>query len=372
MHRTTLIRPAVLRAVWSLFGIVLLSSAQAQRTRPTKDVFDTLYVYDFSKIVTGRVYSSTKNNRMVLGGRQAAKDLDYRPNNRINLGVGASYRALTLNLGFPVPFLNTDDEVRGKTRYLDAQANIYTKRTATNLFLQVFGGYYLNSHSHAEVNWPVQYERPYRPDLTQFNLGFSTVRILNSDRFSYRASFNQDAWQRRSQGSWLIGGYGTYFAVRADSSLVPTALRDQFNPDVSLRRGGFVDFGPMGGYVYTLVVREHFFLTLSGVVGAGLNMQQLTYPVAEGEARRFDVGPGWHAQLRSGAGYNSRTYYVGIGYNQERIGYLLQDQQRFTWTVSNLRFNVVKRFNTKIGFMDRGIRWAKKKAPEQLEDILPK
>lgn len=354
--------------------LALLCFAQALSgwAQRGKDKFDTAYVRDYSHILTGRLYSSTKDNDLNLGARQALKDLSYRPNNRVNLGFGASYRSLSLNIGFGVPFLNNDNAVRGETKYLDAQANIHTKRTATNVFLQAFGGYYLDSHTHAEVNWPMVYERPYRPDLRQFNVGLSTVRILNSDRFSYRASFTQDAWQRRSQGSWLVGGYATYFTVRADSSLVPLTLRDQFTPEVSMRRGDFADLGPMGGYAYTLVYKEHWFATLSAVLGAGLNAQWFVYPVGEGEERRFDAGPGWHAQFRGGAGYNSRNYYVGFSYNQERIGYLLEDQQRFSWTVRNIRFNVVKRFNMKIKFMDKGIRWLKKKVPEPIEEILPK
>jgi hypothetical protein len=53
--------------------------------------------------------------------------------------------------------------------------------------------------------------------------------------------------------------------------------------------------------------------------------------------------------------------------NQERVGYFLGDQQRFTWNVYNLRFNVVRRFNTHVGFMDRGIKWLRKKGPAILE-----
>ena len=324
-----------------------------------------------SDILTSRIYLSTKNNRMHLGALPGAKELVYQPNNRINLGLGASYRAITLNLGFPVPFINQDDEVKGRTRYLDAQANILTQGTATNLFLQGFSGYYLSSHTHGEVNWLMDYARPYRPDVWQFNVGVSSVRILNSERFSYRASFNQDAWQRRSQGSWLVGGYATWFSVQADSSMVPTMLQGSFIGSTQMRRGSFGDLGPMGGYVYTFVIREHIFMTLSLVGGAGVSTQRTRQPVEDGERLHARVGPGWHAQLRAGAGYNSARYYAGVGYNQERIGYLLEQQRGVQWMVSNLRFNIVRRFNTHIPFMDRGIRWFRKRVQEPVEEVLP-
>ncbi len=345
------------------------SDAQAQKHA---EPFDSLYVRDYSNIVTSRFYLSTKDNAFALRSGNG-RDLVYRPNNQVNWGLGASYRSLTLNIGVRMPLVNNRDEQFGNTRYLDAQANIHTKRTATNLFLQVFSGYHLRGYTNAELMWPELAQRPYRPDVRQFNLGLSSLRITNNDRFSYRASFNQDAWQRKSQGSWLFGGYMTFFAVRADSSIVPTTEQERFTPGVRIRQGDFFDAGPMGGYVHTFVFREHWFLTASAVAGTGLAIQGLVYPDGTGEAelRRNDAGAGWRFQWRAGTGYNSPRHYLGISFNQERVGYFLGDQQRFTWNVYNLRFNVVRRFNTRIGSMDRGLKWLRKKGPRALEQALP-
>lgn len=353
--------------------LLLLGSAGAVHGQKHKEPFDSLYVEDFSNILTGRAYFSTKDNAFALRSRRPGKNLNYHPNNQINWGLGASYRALSLNIGIRMPWVNNNNDEFGNTRYLDAQANIHTKRTATNLFLQIFRGYHLPDYTLAELNWPALAERPYRPDVRQFNVGFSSLRITNNDRFSYRASFNQDAWQKKSQGSWLFGGYMTFFGVRADSSLVPQAIQDRFTPEVRMRKGDFFDAGPMGGYVYTFVHKQHWFLTLSTVGGAGLAVQGLTYPDSnsELEGRRIDSGAGWRFQLRAGGGYNSKRHYVGLSFNQERVGYFLADQERFTWNVNNIRLNFVRRFNMKVKFMDRGIRWARKKVPETLEPVLP-
>lgn len=368
--RTTAHRLPLLRSLGLLFPLLVASSAVVAQKKA--DPFDTLYVNDYSHILTGRAYFSTKNNAFALRSN-LGKDLVYRPNNQVNWGLGASYRSLTLNIGIRMPLVNNNDDEFGNTRYLDAQANIHTKRTATNLFLQVFSGYHLGSHNLAEVNWPALAQRPYRPDVYQFNIGFSSLRITNNDRFSYRASFTQDAWQKRSQGSWLVGGYATFFALRSDSSLVPSNLSDQFTPELNLRRGNLFDAGPMGGYVYTFVHREHWFATLSTVAGGGLALRGLTHPNATGEREVYtlDAGAGYRLQLRLGIGYNNARHYVGLSFNQERIGHLLNDQQRFTWNVSNVRFNIVRRFEMRVKFMDRGIRWIKKKGPAIMENVLP-
>lgn len=345
----------------------------ASAQTPKVDTFDTAYVHDYSHILTGRLFLSTKYNLLHLGTNTGPKDLEFRPNNRINFGVGASYRAVTLNIGVGVPWLNSDDAVKGRTRYIDAQANIHTKRWATNLFLQRFAGYYVSSHTLPELGWTQSTTYPTRPDLREFNVGVSSVHIFNNDRFSYRASFNQDAWQRKSQGSWLLGGYATYFHLGADSSLVPTALDAQFEDGLHLRRGSFWDVGPMGGYVYTFVVDDHWFLTGSAVFGIGASLQRAETDPVEGTAlrERTDVGPGFHAQFRAGAGYNSTKYYVGLSFNQENIGYLIDERDRFSWAVGNIRLNFVQRFDTHIRFMDRGIRWFRKRVTEPVQDALP-
>jgi hypothetical protein len=325
--------------------------------------FDTAYVKDYSHILTVRAYSSTKYNKLKLGGLGGTKALIYRPNNQINLGMGVSYRSLTLNLGFGAPFLNKDQGKKGETRYLDAQANIYTKRWATNLFLQRFQGYFLEPYTQAELGWHQQTLYPTRPDLVQYNVGVSTVHVFNNDRFSYRAAFNQDAWQRKSQGSLLVGGYLTYFHLQADSSLVPAVLTGQYDPGLQLRRSGFLDLGPGVGYAYTVVYKEHLFLTASFVMGGGLSIQQAATRTREiGEVVRGDVGLGWHGQYRAGLGYNSAKYYVGLSFNQENIGYLLEDRSSFYWSVGNIRLNVVKRFNLRIPILDNGLRWFGKEA----------
>ena len=346
-------------------------TATAQK-RTLAGVFDSAYVKDYSHILTGRVYLSTKYNKMQLGGLHEAKPLIYRPNNRVNFGVGASYRALTLNIGVGIPVLNEDDPEKGKTHYLDAQANIYTQHWATNLFLQRYQGYYVATYTKDELGWTQPTSFPTRPDIVEYNIGVSTVHIFNSKRFSYRAAFNQDAWQRESQGTFLAGGYATYFNLKADSSLVPTKLDHLYEPGLHMRQGGFWDIGPSLGYAYTLVLKEHWFLTGSVVLGGGLSVQHaVTDEDLAEDVFKTTAGLGWHGQFRAGAGYNSARYYVGMSFNQENIGYLIDERSNFYWSVGNIRLNFVKRFNTHIRFMDRGIHWFKKKVQEPVQEALP-
>lgn len=334
------------RPILILTLALIATQVQAQLPgTPKNKGFDSTYVKDYSRQVTGRAYLSTKYNRMRLVGMRQAPAITYKPNNKFNIGVGASYRAITLNIGVGIPGLNKDHEKFGTTRYLDAQANIHTKRWATNLFLQGFRGYYISSYTKEQLGWTQASLYPTRPDIREYNFGVSTVHIFNNDKFSYRAAFNQDAWQRKSQGSFLAGGYITYFRLRSDSSLVPVRLAASFEPGLHLVRAGFTDLGLNFGYAYTVVVREHFFLTASTVLGAGISAQRATTVEQQRKDVRTAFGPGWHTQLRAATGYNSARFYIGISFNQENIGYLVDERDRFYWGVGNIRLNFAKRFS---------------------------
>ena len=357
--------PVIATRTLLLLALLLngMTPLRAQSTSRAQRALDTLFVRDFSNRPTVRAYLSSKFNSLTFRAEGPYTDLRYEPNGHYNIGIGASYKRLTLNLGFPMPFVPSDVDERGRTRYLDAQATLHTNKQASNLFLQVFKGYHITSHDLQQLGWTQPTKYPYRPDLVQFNIGLSTLRIVDDEHFSYRATFNQDAWQQRTKGSWLYGGYATCYVMNADSSVVPDALQDQFGTTHGLTQGVFVDLGPMGGYAHTFVHKRHWFLTLSGAVGAGPSFQRVDLSDARVPDVRVDVGPGWHAQFRGGAGYNSRYYYAGFFFNQERVAYLLRSQDRYGWDVGNFRVIVAKRLKDRPKRVDRGLRWLKKNTP---------
>ena len=325
--------------------------------------WDTTYVRDYSQRPTVRIFASHKFNSLVLRALPGYEDLRYRPNGRLNLGIGASYRRLTLNIGLPAPFVNDDSEQRGRSRFIDAQANLYTVRQASNLFLQSYRGYHITSYDQAQLGWEQPTIYPYRGDLRQFNVGISSLRIHDHERFSYRAAFNQDAWQLRSAGTWLYGGYATCYVLKADSAIVPARIRDRFFTTSSIREGIIADIGPMAGYAFTYVYKRHWFITASGAVGAGITVQELRVPAEEGDRRLSDAGPGWHVQVRAAFGYNSARRYAGVVFNQELVGTFLRPQDRFAWDVGNFRMIIAQRIRQRPRTVDNGLRWLRSKDP---------
>ncbi|MCC6400352.1 MAG: DUF4421 family protein [Flavobacteriales bacterium] len=342
-------------------AIVLLPFLGAHGQSTTHD---TDYVTDLSRRFTLRFYVSHKFNGLRLLAQGDAPDLIYRPNGNINIGLGASIRKFTLNIGVRIPGLNQDDDRKGKTRFLDTQAYVYGAQQATSIFLQVFKGYHLIRRNPLELGWAGSTEFPYRPDLLQYTIGASSLHMLNHRRFSYRAAYNQDAIQKRSQGTMLVGGYLTAYVLQADSSIVPAREAAAFPERARLHRAGFYDLGPLIGYAYTLVTGKRFFLTGSAAAGNGLGVQVTAHGTQGGQARSVVVGPGWHAQFRAALGYNSRTRYVGFVYSQEYVGYIDRTQRTLAWNVGVVRLVMAQRLQRGPRSIERGARWLQRRARE--------
>jgi hypothetical protein len=342
---------------FALLGVLSIPHSMAQNDAPRKNGpnggYDSLYVKDYTHILTTRLYTSSKTNSFTFTDNNTGGELVYRPNNRVNLGIGASYRAFTLNLGIGFKFLNKDDGAKGSTEYFDAQGNMFGRKWVTNLFFQTYKGYYIDGWSKDSLGWDVPTEVPYRGDIRQSNFGFSTLHVFNNERFSYRAAFNQDAWQRKSAGSWLLGGYATYYDVSSDSSLVPSVLSERFDTTLQFKSGAFFDVGIMGGYAHTFVVSRHWFLTGSAALGFGPTFYSKELDTPENGGTDDRRGGGLHGQGRVAFGRNGPSTCIAISYNVENVTYALGDSEDFGWNVGNFRVNLAHRFGVRVKTVDK-------------------
>ncbi|MBK7943983.1 MAG: DUF4421 domain-containing protein [Flavobacteriales bacterium] len=341
-----------------LIGLLAAPDGSAQATNGG---FDSTYVMDLTHQVTGRLYFNNKFNALDLDDRKLGSHIEYRPNTNVNFGVGISYRSLTLNIGLGVPALNRDDSLRGRTSYLDAQANVFGRRFAINLFAQLYRGYYINELSYPAFPRDPRYEQIreeqlLRPDMRQRNLGATVLHIVNNQRFSYRAAFNQDAWQRRSAGSWLVGGNFVYQGARADRSGIPEALDSLWREPLRFRRIDQIEVGPMGGYAHTFVLKERFYLSFSAGLGIGLVRSKAFVQDEDEYVRQIYWSPNFRTQGRLAFGYNTMKSGLGISYTNEQSQTVLESDAIYAWSVGTFRLFYVLRFDKRIKPVDDALR----------------
>lgn len=270
---------------------------QAVAQTDTSARFDTDYYESYTDHITGRVYFSQKYTSLILRAKESVDDLRYRPNTTLNFGVGATYGWFTLNLAYGFGFLNRGDHPKGKTRYLDLQSHVYTRKMSIDLFGQFYKGFYLYPEGTAMTH--KQYY--VRPDIKVRHLGAAAYYILDWKRLSMRAAMLQTEWQKKSAGSLLVGGEVYYGRSKSDSAMVPKVLEDRYSQR-GINKFRYFDIGPGVGYAYTFVWKEHFF-AMGGITGSfPLNFQKEWR--GDQAATKFSISP-------------DLFYRVGIGYNDE-------------------------------------------------------
>lgn len=311
---------------------------------------DSNYIQTFPDDLTGRFISSGKNNQFRVFDNNLPGGLIYKPNNRVITGLGVHYGLIGFNIGFPLPWSveNQDDEIYGKTDYLDLQAHFYFRSFTIDLYYLNYKGFYLENSMEMLPGWQDPETYQIRGDLRLVSYGGTFHYFFNKKKFSYKAIFNQNEWQKKSAGSFILGG-GIYFApIKADSSLIPDDI--SYNPffgNVHFNRAELFSAGPMAGYTHTFVMWKRFFINLSvaGGITAG-------YTNLEDKAHNFSERTGitWHFQytLRAGLGYNSHRWYVGFHYvntalrNQTSI-----DQGWLQFDAGIFQFTLARRFHLK-------------------------
>lgn len=304
------------------------------------------YYKSYQRHVTGRLYLSKKYTDFLLRAPGQFNDMRYRPNNAFNAGVGATDGAFTLNLGFNFGFLDRNRDERGKTKFLDLQTHFYPRNWVIDFYGQFYRGYFMSPRGRAMADPDKFY---LRPDLKVSVVGASVFRLFNGDQFSYRASYLQNEWQKKSAGSFLLGMEFYTGRVRGDSALLPS------NADENMRQEGitqlrFTEFGPGAGYTYTGVIQQHFFITGSATVNADVSFVKETRD--DEILKKTSISP--NVTARAVAGYNNDRWGLALSWVNNRIS-LRGRQGGDTYLIStgNIRLTYVKRFRPGKKFEDR-------------------
>ncbi len=301
---------------------------------------DSLYIMPLTDLITTRLYLSQKVTSLELTDNQEFRVLSYLPNTSLNLGVGATVKSVTLNLAYGFNFLNPD-EGQGKTRYLDLQSHIYTRKLVIDFFGQFYKGMYLENTLELKPDFPTSYYL--RPDIYEQILGLTGYYVFNNEKYSYRAALIQNERQLKSAGSWLVGIEAYYGLVNADSALVPGFLKNiAFQEMDGVERLSFLKAGPSAGYTYTLVVAKKFFAMLSLTLNYGIGFNKAYNPEL---GTLSDFQGDFGAFGRFGLGYNDTNWYFGFTGVANAISTSTDSRLLNTdYSITNVRLNFVKRF----------------------------
>lgn len=325
----------------------VVTQAQGRFLRWLKTDNDSSYIDEHTEDITFRLYGSRKFTKYDIADRKQNKHILYRPNTPFNIGFGANYRFIGINLGFNLPFINRHNDKFGETKYIDLQSHIYLRKLVIDFYGQSYKGYYIaNAQGVFGKEYAQQHPYPQRPDIKNLGLGLNAQYIFNDKRFSYRASNLQNEYQKKSAGSFLVGGEFFVGRVKGDSSLIPSNMTDTlFLRDEHYYKTGISSLAANAGYAYTFVLKQHFFLSMSLTAGLGGNITTLY--LENGVVSRKG-GIQFSNTVRASIGYNSNRYFAGIHYVGMSIRSGMSIPHTYqTFGTGNFRVSLVRRFTLK-------------------------
>ncbi|NML20173.1 DUF4421 domain-containing protein [Pseudoflavitalea sp. G-6-1-2] len=314
--------------------IVMLAGCCHASAQQSKD-HDTDYYESYPDLVTARTYFSQKFTNLIIKGSRREEDLKYRPNTTLNYGIGGTYGWFTLNLAYGFSFLNRGNSSKGKTRYLDLQSHVYTRKMSIDLFGQFYKGFYLDPQGTA-TDKDKYYKRP---DIKVRHMGAAVYYIVDWDRLSMRAAMLQTEWQKKSAGSLLVGGEVYYGYSKGDSALLPGLLDNYYSQD-GVTKIRYFDIGPGIGYAYTYVHKEHFF-AMGGITGSlPINfMKEIRDSKSD---RKTTISP--DLMLRIGVGYSNENFNISATFVNNMFT-TKGNSGKYQVNTGNMRLNAAWRFD---------------------------
>ncbi len=280
-----------------LIGVFISFKAIGQEI--SKDDYDSTYYQSYPESIIARLYLSQKYTSLELRKGNDPPRLRYLPNTTLNLGIGATYQNLSLNLAYGFGFMNRDEE-KGKNKKLDLQARLYGRKWAIDVYGEFYKQYYVYPKGRGNSGNQNYY---IRPDLRINLVGASAYRVLNHRRFTLHPAFVQDEYQKKSAGSILLGAQAYYGDIKADSALVPFELSSYYDRR-SISKVRILEIGPGAGYAYTLVLPYHLYITASFNINVNLGLVKET-----GANTSTDhVSVNANMLYRLGGGYNNGNW----------------------------------------------------------------
>lgn len=317
---------------------------------------DSEYVQNNQNDLIVRIFASQKYSSQTILDRGEKTNLNYRPSNGYLVGLGFNYKFLGINVGTIFPFSQPDINRYGKTKYLDFQSHLYLRFLTVDFYTGYYKGLYLENSASVLNSVPNGSEFYTRGDIRTYSGGFGVYANLNPTKYSVRAPFLQNEWQKKSAGQPMLGLEVYWVGSTADSSFIPTHLENKkFFEGINFNKWQFYSINITGGYAYTLVIHKRFFI-MAGLNGSlGLGEYQLS-PV--NGARMRSIYPNFSLNQKLGVGYHFDKIFVGMSLaNFQYFTPTPIEDTYIRWQTGNLRFNIAYEIDIKRDVEIRPWKW---------------
>lgn len=291
---------------------------------------DTSYIANYGDKVAVKLVTVNKYNYFKIRDRIEKTGLRYHPVRDLSLGVGVSYQWFALDITFSLGLHNNTNSI--DNRSFDFQGSLFSSKQYISTTVQYYMGYKLGNVRGV----PVQAKEPSftREDIRTINFSMQYMYALNYTKFSLKAPFVFNEVQRKSAGSAIAGISFSIFIMDADTSVVPSELFDYFDPALRMRDLNVLSIGLSFGYMYSLVYKERFFLSVSLIPGLNVNSGDYLTTTRELIPLNFNLG----LNTMNAIGFNGKTVFAGANFIMD--SFVIKVKQKMNVTIGSGRFNL--------------------------------
>ncbi len=289
--------------------------------------YDSAYVETQPDKFGLRLYLSKKYTNLSVRSPEHSSPYVFRPNSGLNTGLGFTYQNLSINIAFPLGFLNPDRQ-KDWPFSLDLQSHIYAPKVIIDFFGQFYGGYRIDAEDMSRST-----EDYLREDMRLASVGVNFNYLFSGEKLSLAAAFTQADIQKKSAYSPFVGFEVYGGKMRGDSLLLPPA---EVPSSVNFQEAGYFQAGPNAGMAGTLVIGRGFFLT--GVAAVNLSVGYSKWE-SDTESRGWGAVPTYY--LRGFAGYNGERFSVNVNYVYKNLNLVKVADYDQAVNTGNYRVNLI-------------------------------
>lgn len=185
--------------ILTLITVFCCSSLQPTRAQQTQKIkYDSNYIVTYPEKFGIRILATQKYASLNMRSVADGDDIDYHANRKFTLGLGGTYKTVSLNVAAGVGYLTNDD--KGKTKGLDIRIHFLPYKWQVDLLAGFHKGNYLSPKGYLSGSPDGYY---YRPDVEMNLIGVGAYRVANPRRYSPAAALTQIFLQSKSAGSFM-------------------------------------------------------------------------------------------------------------------------------------------------------------------------
>lgn len=255
----------------------------------------------------------------------------FIPKDRTAVGVGFAYKFLAVDIALRL--LLAQDNF---TKRFDFQGDIALQKHLIDVNVQRYEGFEQRGETVTT----------FREDVRSWVIGLNYFYNFNHRKLSIRSVFTGNRRQKKSAGSFILGGFVSIQDLESDSTL--SAGEEGFNSGL-IRNARFNLAGIQGGYTYLKTLPANFYLFGGIMPGIGLN-NGFTRDQARND---IEMEPMLKLNVKAAAGHIGRRFYGGVIYSADYFLLNISNSNNVDYNIGKIKFIIGYKLNQPLKFIDQ-------------------